>query len=60
MLRCVNYGVTTVKPGHQTTGNALKICSHESSFTVFPTSGIVKEGYNPECLVATVKHGEVL
>jgi hypothetical protein len=27
---------------------------------VFPTSGIVKEGYNPECLVATVKHGEVL
>jgi len=34
-----------------------------SSFTLFPTSGVVyvwispKEAYNPACLVPTVKHG---
>jgi hypothetical protein len=63
MLRCVNDGVTTIKPGHQTTGNAHVIWSDESSFTMFPTSARVyvrrtpKEAYNPECLVSTVKNG---
>jgi hypothetical protein len=47
----------TIKPGYQTTANALKIWSYESSFTLFPTSGIVKEAYKLECLVPTVKHG---
>jgi hypothetical protein len=62
-LRCVNDGVTTVKPGHQTTGNACPIWWVESYFTPFPTSGRVyvwrtpKEAYNPECLVPTLKHG---
>jgi hypothetical protein len=41
MLRCVNDGVTTIKPGHQTTGNAGVIWSGESPFTLFPTSGRV-------------------
>jgi hypothetical protein len=63
MVRCVSYGVTTIKPGHRTTGNARVIWSDESSFTLFPTVGSVyvwrtpKEAYNPECLVAMVKHG---
>jgi hypothetical protein len=66
MLRCVNDGVTTIKPG-QTTGNASNIWLDESSFTLFPTSGRVyvwrtpKEAYNPECIpgsLPTVKHGE--
>jgi hypothetical protein len=63
MLKFVNDGVTTIKPGHQTTGNARVIWSDESSFTLFTTSGRVyvwrtpKEAYNPECLVPTVKHG---
>jgi hypothetical protein len=39
MLRCVNDGVTNIKPGHQTTGNAYEIWSDESSFMLFPTSG---------------------
>jgi hypothetical protein len=39
MLRCVNGGVTTIKPEHQTTGNARVIWPDESSFTLFPTSG---------------------
>jgi hypothetical protein len=62
MLRCVNDGVTTIKPGHQTTGNACVIWSDEPSFTIFPAIGRVyiwrtpKEAYNPECLVP----GEVL
>jgi hypothetical protein len=30
LLRCVNDGVTTMKPGHQTTGNACVIWSDES------------------------------
>jgi hypothetical protein len=66
MLRYVNNGVTTIKPGHQTTGNACVIWSGELSFTLFPTSGrvfvwrIPKEAYNLECLVPTLKHREVL
>jgi hypothetical protein len=62
MLRCVNDGVTTIKPGHQATGKAHVISSDESSFTLFPTSGRVyvwrtpKEAYNPECRAPTVKH----
>jgi hypothetical protein len=57
MLRCVNDGVMTVKPGQQTNGNALMIWSDELSFTLFPTSGRVyvlrthTEAYNPECMV---------
>jgi hypothetical protein len=63
MLSCVNDGATTIKPGHQTTGNACMIWSYESSFTLFSTSGRVyiwrspKEAYNPECLAPAVKHG---
>jgi hypothetical protein len=61
MLRCVNDGVTTIKPGHQTTWNECVIPSDESSFTLFPTWGRVyvwrtpKEAYNPECLVSTTR-----
>jgi transposase len=61
-----NGGVTTVKPGHQTTGNARVAWPDESSFTLLPTSGRVyvwgtaKEVYNPECPVPAVKHWEVL
>jgi hypothetical protein len=57
MVRCVSDGVTTIKPGHQTTGNARVIWSDEFSFTLFPTSGRAyvwrtpKEAYNPECLL---------
>jgi hypothetical protein len=63
VLRCVSDCVISIKPGHQTTGNARVIRSDETSFTLFPTSGRVyvyrtyKEAYNPECLVPTVKHG---
>jgi hypothetical protein len=52
----------TIKPGHQTTGNAQVLQSHESSFMLFPTSGrayiwrIPKETHNSKCLVPTVKH----
>jgi hypothetical protein len=62
MLRCVNNGVMTIKPGYQTTGNASMIWSDESSFTLFPTSARVyvwrtpKQTYKQECLVPTVKH----
>jgi hypothetical protein len=62
MLRCVNSGVTTIKPGHQTTRNKHMIWSDEPSFTLFPTSGSVciwrtpQEAYNSEFLVPTVKH----
>jgi hypothetical protein len=65
MLRCVNGGDTTIKPGQQTTGIARVIWSDEP-FTLFTTTGRVyvwrtpKEAYNPECLVPTMKHGEVL
>jgi hypothetical protein len=63
MLKCVNDGVTTIKPGHQTTGNTRVIWSDESSFTLFSTSGRVyvwrtpKKACNPECLVPTGKRG---
>jgi hypothetical protein len=67
VLRYLNDGVTTIKPEHQTTGNARVIWLDESPFTLFSTSGRVyvwrtpKEAYNPECLVPTVKHdGEVV
>jgi hypothetical protein len=62
MLRCVHDVVTTIKPVHLTTGNVHLICSDDSSFTQFPTSGRVyiwrtsKEACNLECLVLTVKH----
>jgi hypothetical protein len=62
MLTCVNSGVTTIKPGYQTTGNMDVTWSYESSFMLFPTSGKVyiwrtpKEAYNLECLVPTVKY----
>jgi hypothetical protein len=63
MLRCVNDGVTTIKPGLQTTGNARMMWSDELPFMLFPTLGRIyvwrtpKEASNPECLVPTVKHG---
>jgi hypothetical protein len=62
-LRCINDDVTTIEPGHQTTGNVRVIWPDESSFTLFPTSGRVyvwrtpKEAYSPESRVSTVKHG---
>jgi hypothetical protein len=46
MVRCVNDGVTTMKPGHQTNGTICVICLENH-----------KEAYNPECLASTVKHG---
>jgi hypothetical protein len=64
MLRCVYDGVTSIKPGHQTTGNSRVVWSDESSFTLFPSSGKVylwrtpKETHNLRCLVLTVKHGD--
>jgi hypothetical protein len=63
MLRCLKDDVTTIKPEHQTTGNARVIWSDESSFMLFPTLGRVyvwrtpNKAYNPEGLVPTVKHG---
>jgi hypothetical protein len=63
MLRCVNDGVRSTEPEHQTTGNACVLRSDEPFFTQFPTSGGVyvwrtpKEAYNPGCLVPTIKHG---
>jgi hypothetical protein len=51
-----------IKPGHQTNENVHVIWSDQLSFMLFPTSGRVyfwrtlKEAYNPECLVPTVKH----
>jgi hypothetical protein len=38
ILRCVNGGITTIKPGNQTIGNVRVTWSNESSFTLFPTS----------------------
>jgi hypothetical protein len=61
-----NNGVRTIKPGHETTGNAHMIWSDDSSSMLFPASGRVyiwrtpKEAYNLQCLVPTVKHGKVL
>jgi hypothetical protein len=65
MLRYVNDGVTTIKPGHETTGNALVKWSDESSFTLFPASGRIfvwrtpKEAYNSSMpgSVPTVERG---
>jgi hypothetical protein len=65
MLRCLNKGVRTIKPGHQTTGNRNThvIWSDVSSFMLFATAGrdynrrTPKKAYNPESLVPTVKHG---
>jgi hypothetical protein len=63
MLTFVNDGVTTIKPGYQTTGNVCVISAEETAFTLLPTLGRVyvwrtsKEAYNPKCLVLTVKHG---
>jgi hypothetical protein len=63
MLRYLNDGVTTIKPGHQTSGNASLLRLDQSSFKLFPASGrvflweIYKEAYNPERLVPTVKYG---
>jgi hypothetical protein len=63
MLKCINNGVMTIKPGHQTTGNAHMIWSDELSFMQFPMSGrgyvwrTPKQAYNPECLVPTVNQG---
>jgi hypothetical protein len=62
MLRCVNDGVTIMKPGHETNRKALVMWPDNSSFTLFPTSRRVgiwrtpKEAYNPERLVPTVNH----
>jgi hypothetical protein len=56
MFRSINNGVTTIKPGYQTTGNMHVIWSDKSSSLPFPTSGRVyvcwtpKAAYNPECL----------
>jgi hypothetical protein len=64
MLRCLNYGVMTKKPGHQTTGDVCMIWSDELSFMLFPTSGgayvwrTTKEVYNLKCLLPAVKHGK--
>jgi hypothetical protein len=41
MPRCINDGVTTIKPGHPTTGNVPMIWSDELSFMLFPLSGRV-------------------
>jgi hypothetical protein len=63
MLRCVNNGVTTIKPGNQTTGSMCVIWSDELSFMLFPTAGrdyiwrTPNEAYNLECLLPTEKHG---
>jgi hypothetical protein len=63
MLRCINDGVTSINPGHQTTGNSSVVWTNESFFALFPTSGRVyvcrtpKEIDNPECLLPTVKLG---
>jgi hypothetical protein len=63
MIRCINNGVTTIKPEHLTTRNTCVIWSDELSFMLFPASGRVyiwrtpKEAYNLECLVPTLKHG---
>jgi hypothetical protein len=41
MFRYINDTFTTIRPGHQTTGNAREIWSDESPFTLFPSSGRV-------------------
>jgi hypothetical protein len=62
IFRCINDGVTTIKPGHQTTGNAHVIPSDEPFLALFLTSGRIyvwrttKEAYIREYLVPTMKH----
>jgi hypothetical protein len=64
MLRCVNDGVTTIKPGLQTTGNVRVTWSDDSFFTLFPAPGRVyvwrtlEKAYNSEYPFSTVKHGK--
>jgi hypothetical protein len=67
MLGSVYGGASTIKPGHQATGNGRVIWSNESSFTcsLHPSGRVyvwrtTKEAYNPEYLDPTVKHEEVL
>jgi hypothetical protein len=57
MLRCVNDDVTTIKPGHETSGNARVTWPDESSFTLFPASGRVYVWRTPR-KPTTVKNGE--
>jgi hypothetical protein len=50
--------ITTLKPGHQATGNMRVIWSDESFFMLFPISYVWRtpnEAYNLECPVPTVK-----
>jgi hypothetical protein len=62
IIRCINDGATTIKPGNETDGIRSEIRSGESSFTLFATSGRVyvwrtpKEAYNPESRIPKVKH----
>jgi hypothetical protein len=47
MLRCVNDGVTTIKPGYRTIGNMVVIWSDELSFTLFLDQGEFMFGEHP-------------
>jgi hypothetical protein len=47
MLRCINDGVTTIKPGRKTTGDASVMWSDELSTMLFPASGRVYIGEHP-------------
>jgi hypothetical protein len=47
MLSCINDGVMTIKPEHQTTGKAHMIWSDKSSFTLIPTSEEFTFGEHP-------------
>jgi hypothetical protein len=62
MLKCVNDGVMTTKPGHQSDGKAHMIWLYELFFMLFFTSGRVYVWSTPnlKSLVSTVKHGEVM
>jgi hypothetical protein len=55
ILRCVNDGVTTIKPGHQTTGIACVIWSVESSFTLLPTT--VRKSLRLENIQGSLQYG---
>jgi hypothetical protein len=67
MFRCVTDGVTTIKPGHQKTGNACIIWSGESSVVIHTVPYIRKillfentQGtlqFRVSGSVPTVKHG---
>jgi hypothetical protein len=58
ITECLQDGVTTIKPGHQKTGNTHVIWSGESSFTVFPASrGVyIWRTPSPQCLAPRLKH----